>query len=168
MHALRTRPLTTPCVRVGGCAQLGYWMSQVSGLHVVTFRRFAAWHDRWKMGVTDMLPRLLLAHKVPWHRFADLLNSTERLWHTSPRAEVKVQCEGPPCADCAHVLSQHGCIVDVELVGAPPAARNATSCWPKCKFTKARPPEVPAQCWNDSAALDWSKAAGGAIARTVA
>ena len=38
--------------------------SQLPNLSVVTFRRYLAWHDRWKAGVTDMLPRLLLAHKV--------------------------------------------------------------------------------------------------------
>ena len=124
----------------------------------VTFRRFMAWHDRWKMGVTDMLPRLLLAHKVPWGRFADLLNRTEALWRASPHAATKVYCEGPPCADCAHDLSQHACIVDIELTGMDAHVRNASTaglCWPKCKFTKAKPPEVPAQCWNDSKAIDW-------------
>ena len=39
-------------------------ISQLPNLTVVTFRRYLAWHDRWKAGVTDMLPRLLLAHKV--------------------------------------------------------------------------------------------------------
>ena len=29
--------------------------AQLPGLHVVTFRRYLAWHDRWKKGVTDML-----------------------------------------------------------------------------------------------------------------
>ena len=39
-------------------------LSLTTQLHYVTFRRYMAWHDRWKGGVTDMLPRLLLAHKV--------------------------------------------------------------------------------------------------------
>lgn len=51
--------------RIDDDVQLGYWMSQLPSLQVVTFRRYLAWHDRWKKGVTDMLPRLLLAHKVP-------------------------------------------------------------------------------------------------------
>jgi hypothetical protein len=173
--------------------QLGYWMSQLSGLDVVTFRRCAqpscararaaactssipthtirlfvpsatlghpprryfSWHDRWKAGVTDMLPRLLLAHKVPWARFASLLNSTELLWQQSPRALSRVLCEGPPCSDCAHVQDQHGCIVDIELAGAPLNVHNASTCWPRCKFTKATPPELPAMCWNDSNAFLW-------------
>ena len=103
-----------------------------------------------------MLPHLLLAHKVPWSRFADLLNRTESLWHESPHAGVRVLCEGPPCADCAHVPEQHACVVDVELMGAPAAVLNASrsTCWPKCKFTKAVPPLIPGNCWNDSAAFE--------------
>jgi hypothetical protein len=132
------------------CAQLGYWMSQVPGLHVVTFRRYLAWHDRWKAGVTDMLPRLLLAHKVPWSRFAELLNRTEHLWHSSPTATARVLCEGPPCADCAHVPGQSACIIDVELTGGAAQEHNRSTCWPKCKFTKTVPPEIPGQCWNHS------------------
>ena len=128
--------------RIDDDVQLGYWMSQVPNLHVVTFRRYLAWHDRWKAGVTDMLPRLLLAHKVPWQRFPELLNRTEALWHLSDRAATRVLCEGPPCADCAHTLSQHACIVDIELLGLSPRLLNASraTCWPKCKFTKAYPP----------------------------
>ena len=134
--------------RIDDDVQLGYWMSQLPGLHVVTFRRYMAWHDRWKAGVTDMLPRLLVAHKVPWGNFADLLERTEALWRRSPAAETRVLCEGPPCADCAHLTSQHACVVDIELTGGP--ATNKTTCWPKCKFTKATPPELPAMCWNGS------------------
>ena len=42
--------------RIDDDVQLGFWMSQLPGLRVVTFRRYLAWHDRWKAGVTDMLP----------------------------------------------------------------------------------------------------------------
>ena len=143
--------------RIDDDVQLGYWMSQLPGLHVITFRRFMAWHDRWKMGVTDMLPRLLLAHKVPWARFGVLLNRTELLWQQSRKALTRVQCEGPPCADCANIADQHACIVDIELTDMPSKVLNETreTCWPGCKFTKARPPEVPALCWNDSRAFAW-------------
>ena len=97
-----------------------------------------------------MLPRLLLAHKVPWSRFAMMIDRTEMLWRDSPSLAARVYCEGPPCADCAAVADQHACIIDAELVGMPEETRNASSatCWPKCRFTKAKPPEVPAQCWN--------------------
>lgn len=97
-----------------------------------------------------MLPRLLLAHKVPWWRFDDLLNRTEAQWFASPRALGRVLCEGPPCADCASVPSQKACAIDIEL-DAPLQLRNASTCWPKCRFTKAYPPELPAICWNGSA-----------------
>ena len=136
--------------RIDDDVQLGYWMSQLPNLTVVTFRRYLAWHDRWKAGVTDMLPRLLLAHKVPWSRFSDLLNHTEALWQRSPRALTRFMCEGPPCADCAHVSDQSGCVIDVELE-APRALANASTCFPKCRFTKAVPPSVPEHCWNRSA-----------------
>ena len=61
----------------------------------------------------------------------------------------------PPRGACPAV-AQHACIIDVELIEMGAQIANATreTCWPKCKFTKARPPEVPAQCWNDSAAFD--------------
>ena len=136
--------------RIDDDVQLGYWMSQLPTLTVVTFRRYFAWHDRWKAGVTDMLPRLLLAHKVPWWRFADLLNRTEDLWAGSPQAHARVMCEGPPCADCAHVDGQSACAIDIELTGAPAELANSSTCWPKCRFTKGIPPEVPAHCWNRS------------------
>ena len=95
--------------------------------------------------------------QVPWHFFSTLLNRTEALWQSSPQAAVRVQCEGPPCADCAHVLDQHGCVADVELVGMTEAVRNASraTCFPKCRFSKAKPPEVPDLCWNHST-LDWA------------
>ena len=111
-----------------------------------------------------MLPRLLLAHKVPWSRFAHLLNTTEELWHNSPTAVSRVLCDGPPCADCSHVLSQHACIVDVELDGMSEDLRNASraTCWPKCKFTKATPPVVPDQCWNHSA-VSWGSAGSAGV-----
>ena len=66
-------------------------------------------------------------------------------------------CEGPPCADCANIADQHACIVDIELTDTPSKVLNETreTCWPGCKFTKARPPEVPALCWNDSRAFAW-------------
>lgn len=136
--------------RIDDDVQLGYWMSQLPGLSVVTFRRYLAWHDRWKAGVTDMIPRLLLAHKVPWNRFADLLDRTESLWHRAPRAQTRVLCDGPPCADCAHLLSQRACIIDIELVGLPEKVNSVSTCWPKCRFSKATPIEVPAFCWNRS------------------
>ena len=149
--------------RIDDDVQLGYWMSQLVGLHVVTFRRYMAWHDRWKAGVTDMLPRLLLAHKVPWGRFAMIIDRTEMLWRDSPSLAAKVYCEGPPCADCAAVADQHACIVDAELIGMPEATRNASAatCWPKCRFTKAKPPEVPAQCWNGTDGSISNSAHGG-------
>ncbi|KAL3895784.1 MAG: hypothetical protein SGPRY_013428, partial [Prymnesium sp.] len=56
--------------RIDDDVQLGYWLSQIAGLSVVTFRRYASWHDRWKQGVMNMLNHLLLAHKVcgsSWH-----------------------------------------------------------------------------------------------------
>jgi len=136
--------------RIDDDVQLGYWMSQLPNLTIVTFRRYMAWHDRWKAGVTDMLPRLLLAHKVPWARFSDLLNRTEALWKRSPRVLTRFMCEGPPCADCAHVPEQSGCVIDVE-VDASTALVNASTCFPKCRFTKAVPPTVPEHCWNRSA-----------------
>ena len=84
--------------------------------------------------------------QVPWSRFSTLLNTIEGLWHASTGAATRVQCEGPPCADCAAVLDQHACVIDVELTGMPEQLRNASrlTCWPKCKFTKAKPPETPA------------------------
>ena len=138
--------------RIDDDVQVGYWMSQLPRLTVFTFRRYMAWHDRWKQGVTDMLSRLLLAHKVPWANFADLLDRTEAMWLHSPEARASIMCEGPPCADCAHVTDQSACIIDVELAQTPAQHLSNRSCWPRCRFTKAVPPEVPAQCWNRSTA----------------
>ena len=138
--------------RIDDDVQVGYWMSQLPRLTVFTFRRYMAWHDRWKQGVTDMLSRLLLAHKVPWANFADLLDRTEAMWLHSPEARASIMCEGPPCADCAHVTDQSACIIDVELAQTPAQHLSNRSCWPRCRFTKAVPPVVPAQCWNRSTA----------------
>jgi len=96
---------------------------------------------------------------VPWARFGILLNRTELLWQQSRRAITRVQCEGPPCADCATIADQHACVVDIELSQTPERVLNQTreTCWPGCRFTKARPPEVPALCWNDSEAFAWRR-----------
>ena len=133
--------------RIDDDVQLGYWLSKLPQLHYVTFRRYMAWHDRWKGGVTDMLPRLLLAHKVPWTQFGDLLNRTEAIWAAAPHALTRLRCQGPPCEGCAHVPGQKACAVDVELV--PPAAvLQSDTCWPKCKFAKGSAPTVPQDCWR--------------------
>ena len=88
---------------------------------------------------------------MPWWHFAALLNQTETLWHSAPSVDTRFLCEGPPCADCAHVAGQKGCAVDIELTGLPPRIANVTTCFPKCRFTKAQPPQVPGHCWNRSA-----------------
>lgn len=132
--------------RIDDDVQLGFWLSRLPDLSVVTFRRYASWHDRWKQGVTTMLNHLLLAHKVPWGEYSTLLNRSEHLWNASHSAHARLVCEGPPCLDCAHTQGQRACAVDVEL--NPPAEAVVTSsCWPKCLFVKAAPPELPAHCW---------------------
>ena len=133
--------------RIDDDVQLGYWMSQLPGLHVVTFRRYMAWHDRWKAGVMQMLPRLLLAHKVPWQEYVTLINASEALWHAAPHAVGRLLCDGPPCAGCAHVPSQRACAVDVEL---PTTSPLPPSCWPRCAFSKTLPPRG-SHCWQLSA-----------------
>ena len=132
--------------RIDDDVQLGYWLSQLRGLHVATFRRYMAWHDRWKAGVVDMLPRLLLAHKVPWAQYGEMLNRTEALWRAAPTALTRLTCQGPPCEICAHVPGQHACAIDVELQ-PPPEGLSRTTCWPKCGFSKGSAPEVPENCW---------------------
>ncbi|KAL1504241.1 hypothetical protein AB1Y20_010650 [Prymnesium parvum] len=133
--------------RIDDDVQLGFWLSQLPGLSVVSFRRYVAWHDRWKQGVSNMIHHLLLAHKVPWAEFRTLLNHSEMLWHASTSVSARLACEGPPCLDCAHRTSQRACAIDLEL-DAPPRTVDTRSCWPKCVFVKATPPEVPGQCWT--------------------
>jgi len=90
--------------RIDDDVQLGYWMAQLPHLRVVGFRRYMAWHDRWKAGVTGYLPRLLQAHKVPWDKQRTLCNQTRAVWSKARRASVSLHCDSsPPCRDCAHV-----------------------------------------------------------------
>lgn len=128
--------------RIDDDVQLGYWMSQVPGLHVVSFRRYAAWHDRWKPGVLDRAEQLLAAHKVPWSEYAPLLHRTEGLWSRAVAARTRFRCDGPPCTECAHLDSQLSCSIDVSLLPgtqpAPPATRS--------KFVHGAEPDVPSQC----------------------
>jgi len=112
--------------RIDDDVQLGYWMSQVPGLRVVTVRRYYAWHDRWKPGVLVEADRLLVAHKTPWFEYAPLLNRTEGLWRASAAARVRIRCNGPPCTECAHLESQLSCAVDVLLL--PGRVRRSHPC----------------------------------------
>jgi len=132
--------------RIDDDVQLGYWMAQLPDLHIVTFRRYLAWHDRWKAGVTQSLPRLLQAHKVPWSEFGTLCNHTHQLWAAASTASLRLNCEGPPCESCGHVQGQHACVADVELELGP-GYRPPTSCWPKCYFKKGSEPQMPNHCW---------------------
>ena len=124
-------------------------MSQLPGLHVVTFRRYLAWHDRWKAGVVAMGSRLLMAHKVPWAEYGDMMNRTEEIW-AQARADGgslvgRIACEGPPCEACAHVAGQHACAADVEVPDVP---TPMPSCWPRCAFAKGSRPSLPEHCWR--------------------
>ena len=141
--------------RIDDDVQLGYWMSQVPGLRVVTFRRYYAWHDRWKPGVLREADRLLVAHKTPWSEYAPLLHRTEGLWRASAAARVRIGCNGPPCTEYAHLESQLACAVDVVLLPGPDSPQPPAPCTPPpgrrgcaapSKFAKGVEPDVPAQC----------------------
>ena len=129
--------------RIDDDVQLGYWMSQIEGLRMVTLRRYASWHDRWKPGVYHALPRLLMAHKVPWGQYAVMVRDTEKLWRAG-RARVHTRCSGKPCSDCAHLPTQEACVTDVELL--VDASKIPSTCYPKCSFVRGVEPNVPAQC----------------------
>lgn len=141
--------------RIDDDVQLGYWMSQVPGLRVVTFRRYYAWHDRWKPGVIGEADRLLAAHKTPWLEYAPLLNRTEGMWRAAAAAQATVHCNGPPCTECAHLESQLSCAVDVLLLAGPSSPQppapcrlppGRRGCAAQSKFAKGVEPDVPAQC----------------------
>ena len=132
--------------RIDDDVQLGYWLSLLPKLQVVTFRRYLAWHDRWKAGVAAMLPRLLLAHKVPWSQYGEMLNRTADLWRGATTAQARLLCQGPPCENCAHTPAQLACVVDVEVQAAA-GSFETTSCWPKCAFARGSVPDVPRTCW---------------------
>lgn len=129
--------------RIDDDVQLGYWLSQVEDLRMVTLRRYASWHDRWKPGVYHELRRLLMAHKVPWDQYAVMVRDTEKLWRAG-RAQLRTRCSGMPCSDCAHLPTQEACVTDVELL--VDASKIPSTCLPKCSFVRGVEPAVPAQC----------------------
>ena len=75
-----------------------------------------------------MLPRLLLAHKVPWAQYGEMLNRTAALWRGAATAQARLLCQGPPCENCAHTPAQLACVVDVEVQAAAGSFETKT-CW---------------------------------------
>ena len=125
--------------RIDDDVQLGYWLSLLPKLQVVTFRRYLAWHDRWKAGVAAMLPRLLLAHKVPWSQYGEMLNRTAGLWRGATTAQARLLCQGPPCENCAHTPTQLACVV-TSRCRRPPARSRQRRAGPSARSPRGRCP----------------------------
>ena len=108
--------------RIDDDVQLGYWLSLLPKLQIVTFRRYLAWHDRWKAGVAAMLPRLLLAHKVPWSQYGEMLNRTADLWRGAATAQARLL--GHPPRELRAHAGAAACVADVEVQRPPVRSRR--------------------------------------------
>lgn len=156
--------------RIPQDVSLGFWLAHHPTLRVVDLQPFTTWCDKWKF-VGD-LRQLLIAHRVPWKRYAWLAESTRRLWNaTGNLAQGKLVCEGPVCepGQCVSASAQVACRMEVSIPRVTSDKSDygcfACNCWMTldghdrrwqngtCRFSRTAVPRLPADCWRGHESL---------------